>query len=56
MTRSRGSAHRLPLAAVAITAALAVGIAAEAGAQPAQFQGKTVRIIVGFQPGGGYDL
>ena len=39
----------------AVTAMLLVGATA-AGAQPAPFAGKTISMVIGFGPGGGYDL
>jgi tripartite-type tricarboxylate transporter receptor subunit TctC len=49
----------LPLFAAlcaAITVGIAVGSGAPAGAAEPFYAGKTVRILVGFGPGGGYDL
>ena len=41
---------------VACVLALAAGLAAPAQAQPDFYKGKTVNIIVGFTPAGGYDI
>src|SRR5947207_9054017 len=55
--RKLRSTRRFVCAALAI-AALYVGVAMPAAAQdPAAFyRGKTVRIVVGFSAGGGYDI
>lgn len=44
------------MASAAVLSLLAMGASAPAGAQGADFyKGKTVRLVVGFSPGGGYD-
>jgi tripartite-type tricarboxylate transporter receptor subunit TctC len=47
--------RRLARLAIALSGSLALG-AAPAGAQPEPFAGKQVSMIIGFGPGGGYDL
>src|SRR5689334_10872403 len=55
--REPGSTRRSVCAALAI-AALSMGVARPATAQDtaAFYRGKTVRIVVGFSAGGGYDI
>ncbi|MFL6950424.1 MAG: hypothetical protein ACJ8FU_19705, partial [Xanthobacteraceae bacterium] len=44
-----------PVASLGIAASLLLGVA-PAWAQADAFAGKTVQMIIGFGPGGGYDL
>ena len=52
----QGAGHRLAVLAATLLVILGVSSSAWAAADAASFyQGKTVRIVVGFNPGGGYD-
>jgi tripartite-type tricarboxylate transporter receptor subunit TctC len=46
----------VPLVVVSVAMGLATGMARSADAQEDFYKGKTIRLIVGLAPGGGYDL
>jgi tripartite-type tricarboxylate transporter receptor subunit TctC len=50
------AARRWRLAALAGTILLAAGVLPAGAADPEFYAGKTLRVLVGFGPGGGYDL